>query len=296
MRIIEDVIAEKNLIDQCINSNGGMAEHNYRYLLYSAESSRKPVFMHFGGDKGQLALAGKTWKFITEPISPEAERAGLLAEAVEAAFSSGATKVMMVLREETREKLISMLPEKYIARKPSYIYHWPVYNLHTFDPLLSGAEWKKFRNIKNSFISNHEMQFTDIDSMKKEDMFAIFEKWKERRNAADRIEKDRYINAIENGFKGLDVRKAMIIDGVPCAISAGWRIPNSNSFYMAFGITNYAHKNIGEFLSIMELTMLKDLGYDYMDFGGSDAALLQFKMKFRPEYVYKTIEFYVVMG
>ena len=62
---------------------------------------------------------------------------------------------------------------------------------------------------------------------------------------------------------------------------------SGNQYYSAIGIHNYKFRHLGEIENLGDLLNLKSRGYTYANFGSSDAALLSFKKKFNPEYIYK---------
>jgi hypothetical protein len=163
-----------------------------------------------------------------------------------------------------------------------------------FDPMLRGKEWKKIRNIRNRFYKQHKVKVVDTKKVPKEELRRILDDWLKRRNAHDRVEKHYYVNLIENNLKGVDMAKTLIVDGKPCSITAGWKIPNSNNYYSSIGILDYSYEGLGEVTNIEDLKRLKRENYDYVDFGGSDKVLLYFKKKFKPEKIYKTYIFSIV--
>lgn len=287
-----DVKSSRERIEKCIGQHGFTPEHNFYYFTLFSPKEAELAFFEF--QDNSCILASKTkdaWKMLSEPIAPSNERCNILVEFLNDIFGRGAKKVILELREETRENLLAALPQSLRANRPSYIYNWPVYNLKNFDASLGGGEWKKMRNIKNQFEKNHRIEIVDASNVEKNALLGIFKKWSLSRGGLDAVEGDRYINAIENGFKGLEFAKTIMIDGVPCSFSGGWRIPNSKGFYPLFGVTDYDYKYLGEYAAVTEMITLKNSGFEFVDFGGSGASLLKFKMKFRPDNVYKTIEF-----
>jgi hypothetical protein len=293
MQIIEDVFSEKEYIEKCIEKNGNSPEHNFLYFVENASKTIKPIFFDFGNNRGIMALLYPTYcKFLSEPVTLE-NKAEMVVEAIKSIPKGNVNKVMLELKEDTTNGVKKLLPKEYFARKPTYIYNWPVYNLKKFDPKLGGIPWKKLRNIKNNFEKNHKIEIVDARTVDKKLLIEIFEDWIKNRNGEDRIEKERHVNAIDNNFAGYDIIKCLIVDGKPCTISGGWNVRGRKMFYSSFGTLNYAHKYLGEYSIISEMIMMKNLGYEYIDFGGCDGNLLNFKLKFKPEYVYKTIEFCV---
>ena len=118
--------------------------------------------------------------------------------------------------------------------------------------------------------------------------------WLKKRSSRDRIEKAYFLNLMDNNFRGMDMAKTLYVNGKPCTITAGWKIPNSNNYYSSIGILDYSIPGLGEVANIDDLDRLKGKGFEYVDFGGSDKILLDFKKKFRPEKIYKTYIFSVV--
>ena len=110
----------------------------------------------------------------------------------------------------------------------------------------------------------------------------------------DTVDKEYYLNLIDSNFKGVDMAKTMYVDGKPATITAGWKIPNTKDYYSAIGIVDYSFPGLGEIANIDDLNRLKRMGFKYVDFGGSDKILLQFKRKFKPEKIYKTYIFSMV--
>ena len=105
----------------------------------------------------------------------------------------------------------------------------------------------------------------------------------------DRLYAQQYFNVIDSGFRDVKIAKTLIVDGVPSTITAGWEIPKSRgAYYSAIGVCNYRFNDIGEVANIDDLCMLKSLGYRFVDFGGSLANVLRFKLKFKPSFAYIT--------
>ena len=64
--------------------------------------------------------------------------------------------------------------------------------------------------------------------------------------------------------------------------------PNSKNYYSCIGIYDYDIDNLAEVSNILDLIEIKKLGMEKADFGGSEQALLNFKMKFHPDEFYRT--------
>ena len=192
-------------------------------------------------------------------------------------------KVVAEFSDEVREIAFEFLKKNGYKKNVKYSLQWPVYNLLSFDESLSGKEWKKLRNIRNRFYSSYNIKFKHPKDADKGKLKQLLKEWLKRRSVKDRVEVDYYKNMIDYDFDGFDMARVVLINHEPCAFSAGWKIPNSNDFYCGVGIFNYKYKDMGDFINVDDFLHIKSLGYDNVDFGGSDEALLQFKMKFNPE-------------
>ena len=95
-------------------------------------------------------------------------------------------------------------------------------------------------------------------------------------------------------FVWSDYAKAYFIDGKLRALTAGYRVPNSETFYPVININDYSIPTIGEFVAINDFSNIKKLGYKQFNFGGSDKRLLAFKKKFKPKKIYKTHFFSII--
>ena len=149
------------------------------------------------------------------------------------------------------------------------------------------------RNIKNRLYRNHRIDFKNPKDFSKSQLKGIVKDWIACRVGNDGAEPKSYYNNIENNFKGFDNVKVMSVDGEPCAINAGWKIINSNNYYSCVGLLNYKYSGLGEVSNLQYLIFLKKKKFDFVDFGGSDMPLLEFKNKFRPHNLYKTHQFFI---
>lgn len=277
---ILDIKKDKKLIENLIKKYATLPEQNYYNLFYHNDSSAILI------DKKYLVLfyeIDKKWRFISEPLGKN--KLSILNKAIKFAFIH-TNKITFELTENLAKKII----KKYKVKKIIYTYHWPVYNLKKFDPDLKGNEWKKLRNIRNRFIKNHNIGSVDSRKINKNDLKKIISDWCQARNK--NLEGLDYNKVIDNNFKGFEHTKTLVINGVPSTITGGWM--TKIGFYDALGIFNNKFEFLSEMSSIDDLTNLKKKKYKYVDFGGSGKELLGFKLKFKPEYIYKTVEFNIL--
>ena len=175
--------------------------------------------------------------------------------------------------------------------RPYSIDYCPVINLEKFDADLSGGDFKGMRYAKNRFYKNHEIEIKDATEVSRDLLLNLLSVWSKHRTAQDTVWAPDYVKFIENKFSGCDIKRALFIDGTLRGLSAGWRIPNSEGYYIYLDIHDYSDEYLGEFVSLDHILEAKKMGFKSLDFGGSDKPLLNFKIKFHPEYIYKTYNF-----
>ena len=301
MKEIKDTKKYREDIQKAIRRYGHCAEHNYYHYQYYEEDKEKNIFFKLENSKGILSSYDQKnnfwYLFPSGILSPKEERFKILIKFLDYTLKRKKGKKLFVeVNEDFRKEILKKLKnlKSYRACSSPFILYWPLYNMSKFDAELGGKEWKKLRNIKNRFYKQHKVKIIDAEKIPKEELKKILDVWLKRRNAHDRVEKHYYVNLIENNLKGVDMAKILIVDGKPCSITAGWKIPNSNNYYSSIGILDYSYEGLGEVANIEDLKELKRKNYDYVDFGGSDKVLLYFKKKFKPEKIYKTYIFSIV--
>ena len=301
VRIISDIARNKGKILESMAKYGHFAEHNFLHYTYCESPGVKNVLLDCG--KGRLILMQhdqrkNLWKlFPCGVLAPEDERTGLLLRAADIILKEKkARKLVVEVSEKMRRELLRALskPNGIKACKYTYTLHWPLYNMDQWDPELKGSRMKKLRNIRNRFYKRNKITVKDSRQVPKETLKKILLDWASRRTMNDHINRAYYQNLIENGFQGIDFAKTIYVNGQPATITAGWRIPNSRNSFSAIGIVDYSCPGLGEIANLEDLAMLKESGFEYVDFGGSDEILLRFKKKFKPETIYKTYTFSIV--
>ncbi len=300
MKRYDDVIKHRKEIENSIKKYGCFAEHNLAHYLYS-EGLGKNVFFDFGTGKGVLTMFYKgsnSWGLFTNGmLAPKNDRLGILLETANYILKKKkGRKFVVEVSEDLRKEILGKLQSSKRLRACgcNYVLYWPMYNMELWDPKLRGSRWKKLRNIKNRFLRKNTVKVVDSIKVPKERLKEIVAKWLVKRQKNDKVDKDYYYKIIENDFNGMDMAKTMYVNGKPCTITAGWKVPNTKNYYSSIGIFDYSCQGLGEIANIDDLTRLKKQGYEYVDFGGSEKNLLSFKMKFRPERIYKTYVFSIV--
>lgn len=301
LKVIYDVINHQKTIKKGIKKFGYFAEHNLVHYLYNEDKWDSNVFFDFGNDKLVLAQFDKKndiWSLFPNGIlAPKDERLDLILKTANFVLKKKiAKKFVLEVSEDIRKEIVKKLKTKNSLRvcKNSYILYWPLYNMDLWNSNMEGNKWKKLRNIRNRFYKRNKVEIRDSKDVTKENLKKILSIWLKKRNDNDRVDKEYYINLIDNDFKGIDFAKTLYVNGTPSTITAGWKIPNTNNYYSSIGILDYSYPGLGEIANIEDFNMLKKKGFDYVDFGGSDKVLLYFKKKFKPEKIYKTYVFSIV--
>jgi hypothetical protein len=295
--VISDTVGSQKEILKCIDKFGHLPEHNYFYYEYMRDKETENRFLKFGNE-GLLANfdpRGEVWEFITEPLAEQSNKLNVLLQAISYCFSEGAEKVKVELSTDFKKQLINNLPTELRACRDSEVLIWPVFDMATWDGTeLSGNKWKKLRHAKNSMEANGKVEVVPCTEIKKEKLKALVEEWKRNRTPNDRANEEYYVKLVENDFLGMDSTRSVLVDGEPCSITGGWKIPNSNDYYSETGLHNYKYEALGDYANWDDLVELKKRGFRKVDFGGSDKKLFAFKKKLNPTHTYKTHIFSIV--
>jgi len=301
LKIIYDVEKHQKKIKKGIKKYGHFDEHNLIHYLNYETNWDKNILFDFGKDRivlTQFYKVSNIWSlFPNGVLAPKDERLELFLKVNEYVFDNKKPKKFVVeVSQDLRKEIMDKFDDSSRFRicKSTDVLYWPMYNMKVWDSKLRGSRWKKLRNVKNRFYKNNKIRISDSKDVPHFKLKKILSNWLKKRKDNDRVEKEYYFNLINNSFKGMDIAKTIYINGKPCTITAGWKIPNTNNYYSSIGILDYSHPGLGELSNIDDLNRLKKKGYDYVDFGGSDKVLLEFKKKFKPEKIYKTYTFSIV--
>ncbi len=295
IKLITDSKRLRKTAEKAIKIYGSGPEHNFHHYRNLQEHGKKNIFVSFGDDDGNCMgiLAQRddknVWYTVDEVLAPQELRMPLFIEFISFVFDSQKAK-KLITESEHGFRLRLMKAEKNKFRFPKIMYSlfWPIIDLSEWDSSLQGGNWKKLRNLQHRLTKNHVVKTVDTLSIPKKQLTQLLDIWIKKRSFRDKVERERYINLIDGGFKGCDYARSIIVDGKVSTISAGWKIPNSNYAYSAIGILNYEFEGLGEYAYIDELNFLKSKGFEKANFGGSDEPMLQFKNKFKPVSQYQT--------
>jgi len=282
---------------KCIAMYGNCEEHHYEHFLNFADKKKKPFFFDFSG-YGVLAFKfkdGKTWQVMREILAPKEKRTKIMLDFADYVLNKLKAETLKIeLVEDTREDLLKHLQEKKLrALKVNYYLDWPLFDIEKWDDNLHGGDFKNLRNIKNKFYREHKVEFVPHDELGKEELKRIVHDWRKNRKNSNQAKYHEYLHAIDSGFQGFDETRIMIVDGKVRAITAGWKVANSEQYYSSLGIIDYSIDRLSEIANLDDLSYLNSRGYKIVNFGGSEDKLLEFKKKFKPSSMYRTYIFSV---
>ena len=298
MKIISNLEKGNSLVKKSIDKYGSSAQHNFELFLNYAMNNEECIFLDADSQKGLMTYKkGKTWKIFTDPLCKKSDMLEIIIKAIDFILENQKAKkiIMEDISEDLRKKIVEFSEGKnFRVLKPSYSLFWPVINLNDFSEEMPGKKWKKFRKIRNNFFRENKVAFKGIKEIDKKEIKDLLERWKKNRRDNDRIHFVQYLKFIENSFEGLDLFRAMEVNGQIRSIYGGWKIPNSNSYYSFLGIHDYTLEDLGEISYLDELMVAKKMGIELLDLGGIEKEHLGFKMKFHPSRMYRTDTFSIM--
>ncbi|MBI2134394.1 hypothetical protein HYU09_00240 [Candidatus Woesearchaeota archaeon] len=293
MQLIFDIAGKKKLIEDSIGKYGHGVEHNYWNLRHLDGKGTKSAFFEHGGMGVMCFNRAGTWEMLPGILAPEEKKPEVLEKFLDYLFADSNTrKIFVAVPKEHRDKIKNI--RKYKIPEHCRTFYFPVYNLKDWDAAIPGKKWKKLRNLRNNLYSSHKVEFVPCGDTDQVELRKILHSWKKNRNSADSLWQEQfYDNILESNFEGIENARSLLVDGIPCTISGGWKIPGSNDYYSALGLLNYKFDGIGEAAVMEEFSLLRKKGYGHVNFGQSDKSLLDFKKKFYPERIEEEVLFSV---
>ncbi|MDP3964005.1 MAG: GNAT family N-acetyltransferase [bacterium] len=292
----EDLEADRPLIEESMARYGWAPEHNTANFFHSRDSEMKGAF--FVAPEGWGALVythEEEWHFFAEPMAPPLARAPMLrAVCDEALRSPRVEKVVMEATGETRKTLLKLLGPDLRSRRIAETFRWPVLDLAKHDPAYPGSRFKDLRNAKSRLGREHRVEVVSAQEILPAALHDLVRRWEQNRRATHQSIPEAYHALIDDDFSGAIRPRVIVVDGKPESLSAGWRIHNSNTYYLAVSLHSYAHKGLGETAMMLDIDWAKSEGFAAVDLGGSDAKLLAFKKQFGDIQFYKTHQFSIV--
>lgn len=231
----------------------------------------------------------------SEPVTSDTRKAPLLLAGIERMLATpGIKKVVLELHDASRAALLNILPKTLRAIKPRYELHWPLFNMHAYDPQLGGKKFKKLRNTLNRFRAAHSLSVVPASDVPKEDLISVVHAWNGKRNRNDFAYTSAYEKHITEGFPAALSARAMLVDDRVVGFNAGWEVPNRPGlYYAAIGLHDYSIEGLGVAMYIEDFDWIKAHGYAVADLAGTEENCTNFKKQFGPESFYRSTIFAV---
>ena len=294
-----NALENEDIVKKAISDIGYSAEHNYYHYIYNCYPDETPLFFKFEGFQGILCYhnpKNSKYRIFGGILTDPDKRLDCLMAFLEHITAMGAKKIEIETDAELRGQIIKLFKDtkKYAARKITTVYSWPLFRMCDWDgDKMQGKDWKDMRYYWNKYFREHKVEFKKAGDIKNSLLRDLVLKWKKQRTNKEITHYDQYLKAINNDFQGFNTR-IMVVDGNVVALTAGFKVPNRNYYYSAIGIYSRDIERTGEICNMDDLMELKKQGYEYVDFGGGEEELTQFKKKFRPDHYYKTYVFNIV--
>ena len=297
MKIIDDPLKERILVESIIKKHGYTPDHNFDWLMYCADERNSHVALW---DEGAVWFYKEDEKkrctIISDPIASPKNHQKLLRELLKNLFETGIERILFLdVRGGVHDFYKTGEMGKYAFY---YDIVWPVVNVELFNPALPGGKFKEIRNALNKFRREHKIEVRPTDLVDKKEIHAIVDRWFDNRTKAgiEELYPSRYHNMIDGDFRGTESARVMFVDGKAVGFNGGWKTPNKPiEWSAAIGLHDFSVKDLGLALMIEDLVWIKNAGYKTCDLEGSDSQALRFKTQFFPNgyQTYKTYTFWI---
>lgn len=296
MKIIEDPLRERALIEAVISKYGYTPDHNFDWLMYCSDEGRPQVAWW---DNGAVWFYKnrdkKACTIVSDPIAPPKSHKQFLEDLIKHLFGSGINKILFL---DVRDGVHDFLKTGQLGDYTFYYnIDWPVVNMDLFDLQLSGGQFKDIRNALNKFNREYCVEIKSANLADKKDLHGIVDRWLDNRTKAgiEELYPVRYHNMIDGAFRGTKSARVMLVDGKAVGFNAGWETPNATGEWSAaVGTHDFSVKDLGVALLMEDLIWIKGAGYKICDLEGSDPPALRFKTQFFSRFdTYKTFTFWL---
>lgn len=297
MRILEEPLRERELIETIINQYGYTPDHNFDWLMYCADEGQPQVALWEDGaiwfyknsEKGQCTI-------VSDPIAPAKVHVQVLSDLVKNIFSSGINKILFL---DVRIGVHDFCKTETIGEyKFYYDIDWPIVSMDAFNPKLPGGKLKDLRRVLSKFNREHRVEIKPTELLDKKELHGIVDRWFDNRTKVgiEELYPVRYHKMIDGDFHGVKSSRVMIVDGKPVGFNGGWETPNNKDEWSAsIGLHDFSIKDLGVALMMEDLEWIKNAGYKTCDLEGSDPPAIHFKTQFFPAGYksYKTYTFWI---
>ena len=294
MRIVENPVEERELIESIMKKHGHTPDHNFDWLMYCSDEGEPKMAIWDDGYAVWYYKNKNGLVAISDPIAPINKYQEVIGEFLKTLFDPDRRIRFLDLRDEAHDIIRNLYPDNY---KFDYDIVWPVADMNLFDPELPGGHFKEIRNALSKFNREHKVEIREAISVDKNDLNGIVDRWLDDRTKAgiEELFPVRYHNMIDGNFRGTDSARVMFVDGKAVGFNAGWETPNKpNEWSAAIGLHDFSIKDLGLALLMEDLEWIKRGGYKTCDLEGSDPPALRFKTQFFSKFdTYKTYTFWL---
>lgn len=299
MKFYENIESERDRIQSCINKFGWTSDHNLDWwtcVIISPDGV--PVFVEFDDGTGLLAHKySDKWRIWSDPLSDKNVAVDKIREFSRFILNGNVKEVWC---DDVSDKIYPELKKigSFRLNKIYYSLLWPVMDLVNYNPMLSGGRFKDIRNAKNKFYREHRVSIVEANKIDKKELYRIIDDWKRLCGESEKgdVYDLRYRLIVNNGFRGFNTARVMLVDNQPVGFNAGYEVPNEpGRFAGVIGIHDYSIKEIGLIMYLEDIEWMKNAGYKFYDMQGSaDDGGLKFKMQFNPVIERKTDTFSII--
>jgi len=296
MKIIENPLNQRELVERCIKRYGHTSDHNLDWFVCGITAKDgKAVFIEWPDGSGLLTHRyGKEWRIWSNPLSLESAMVDRIAEFALKIFEDKSIEKVWCdfIDDNIRPALVKM--SKFKVNDIYYSLLWPVIDMTFYDPKLPGGRLKDLRHARNKFYREHKVAVKPAQSINKEDLHNIVQRWKNNRKNKDEETYDLWYHcAIDKDFRGFKTARAVMVDGLPVALNAGYEVVNKEERFAGIvGLHDYSSQDLGTIIYLEDLDWIKNAGYKEADMQGSEEDHgLRFKMRFKSTIERKTDTF-----
>src|SRR3989344_3637805 len=179
MKFYEDIGAERDKIQSCINKFGHTSDHNLDWWSCGTiTSDGVPVFVEFDDGSGFLAHRySDKWRIWSDPLSLEADMANRIGELALEVLKDD--KIKEVWCDDVSDKIYPELSKNNNIKLGDIYYHlfWPVLKMEKYDQTLLGGHFKETRNARNKFYREHKVEILNTDNFSSDDLIKIVDDW-----------------------------------------------------------------------------------------------------------------------
>jgi|SRR3989344_2788890 len=299
MKFYENIEAERDRIEGCINKFGWTSDHHLDWFSVAINRPEgKPAFGEFDDGSGILFhnYPGE-WQIWSDPLCDKNLSVDKITEFAKLGLEKHVDKVWCNF---VSDGIYPSLKNKgeLVLGEIDYSLDWPVLNMEQFDLALPGGHFKDIRNARNKFNREHKVEVVDFEKSHKESLHDIINGWKKvalLKDEENYVYDFWYNNLVKKDFKGFKTARILIVDDKPVGFNAGYEVVNCpKRFAGIVGIHDYSLVDLGLMLWLEDLEWIKNAGYKELDMQGSEGGGLKFKMQFNPVIERKTDTFSIL--